>query len=422
MKSLSKILNILFLSAVLIGIPQFSFSVPEEISVQAGYLKAILAQADEAYFNRDESIMGNEAYDALRRRYDQLVADYPELAENAGVGAADERNTVPHQKPVLSLKKAYADSDVEAFIESCGTESLFCVEPKIDGLTIVLHYQNGVLVRALTRGDGKNGQDVTREAMAAGCVPTTLKGKPSSLCVRGELYFTQEAFEKLNARRASDGKKTLKSARSSASGTLRLYDYAEISRRGLSLSIYEWIESDLVPSTHQEAMAILWELGLPTIESVAVPADQLLGEIARLNGRRSGLPFETDGIVIKVNDRHRFNDMGATAHHPRAALARKYRSKPELTQLLRVEWSQSDAGKWTPVAHFVPVEMGGATLQSATLHNENHLRALDLRIGDWIQVIRAGGTVPEIIGVCTERRTGKEKPVPGIPEKESAEE
>ncbi|QBG47335.1 hypothetical protein EGM51_08015 [Verrucomicrobia bacterium S94] len=411
-KPRTEIISCFQLLIMLFCLARFSVAAPEEIKVQAGYLRAILAQADEAYFNRADPIMGNEAYDELRRRYEQLIADYPELAGEGGVGAVDPRNTVLHQKPVLSLKKAYTDEEVAAFIDTCGTRQYFCIEPKIDGLTIVLHYQNGVLVRALTRGDGEKGQDVTRAALAAGCIPTVLAEQPRELRVRGELFLTRAAFEKLNNRRAAQGQPRLKSARNSAAGTLRLADYAEISRRGLSLRIFEWIEGDGRPETHQKALERLRAFGLPTIESVAVPADQVPGEITRLNGRRSQWPYETDGIVIKVNDLDRYEELGATTHHPRGALARKYKHPPKLTKLLRIEWSQGETGKWTPIAHFEPVEMNGATVRSATLHNENHLRALDLRIGDWIQVIRAGGSVPEIIGVCTDRRTGKEKPVP----------
>ncbi|MDZ8117321.1 hypothetical protein [Pontiella agarivorans] len=401
---------------LLLIIPPSVEAVPEEIRVQAGHLKAILAQADEAYYNRDESIMGDEAYDVLRGRYEQLVADFPELADTPGVGATGEQSKIRHRKPVLSLKKAYSDDQVARFIKAAGTEALFCIEPKIDGMSLVLHYQNGILVRALTRGDGEKGSDVTRAVMAAGCVPTGLKGTVSDLSLRGELFFTHAAFEKLNSRRVKEGQAALKSARNSASGTMRLSDYAEIARRGLSFSIFEWIASDeLTPATHQEALELLWELGFSTVESTTVSADRVFEEITTLNGRRSILPYETDGIVIRINNRARFQEMGETARYPRGALARKYKSKPMITQLLRVEWSQGETGKWTPVAHFEPIEMEGATIRSATLHNEDYLHALDVRIGDWIQVIRAGGTVPEIIGICTDRRTGKETPVPAKP-------
>ncbi|VGO12135.1 DNA ligase [Pontiella desulfatans] len=421
MKPLSLHLNKLLLMGGLLLLPLPGLAVPAEIARQAECLRAILAQADDAYYNKHESIMGNEAYDALRRRHEELVQHYPELSVNTVVGAVDEGNGIPHAQPVLSLKKAYSDEDVEKFIAACGTNQTYCIEPKIDGLTVVLQYESGVLVRALTRGDGATGQDITKAVLAAGCVPPALTGAAANLSVRGELFLGKKAFSALNARRKEKGMPVLKSARNSASGTVRLTDYAEISRRGLDARVFEWIDGDLQPESHAESLALLWELGLPTIQSLQVPSDRVVGEIARLNGRLGGLPFETDGIVIKVDNRNRFTELGATAHHPRGALARKYKGHPVVTQLLRVEWSQGSTGKWTPVAHFAPIEMAGATVRSATLHNADHLRALDLRIGDWIQVIRAGGAVPEIVGVCTERRTGNETPVEDYPDSETDE-
>lgn len=417
MKRLKYHLNQCMAIVLLLGSPLLSGAAPDGVVQQAGHLRAILAQADDAYFNKHESIMGNAAYDALRRRYESLVARYPELGGTDAVGAVAGADAVPHTQPVLSLKKAYSDAGVEKFVGECGTNHLFCIEPKIDGLTVVLHYRNGVLVRALTRGDGTAGQDVTKAVLAAGCAPPELAGAEFDLCVRGELFLTKEAFSALNARRQQEGLPELKSARNTASGTLRLSDYAEVAHRRLSLRVFEWIEGGPQPDSHTQALALLWQLGFPTVESITVPGGRVVAEVGQLNRRRHALPYGTDGIVVRIDDRQRYTELGATAHHPRGALARKYKTRPIVTQLLRVEWSQGTSGKWTPVAHFAPVEMAGATVRSATLHNEDHLRALDLRIGDWIQVIRAGGAVPEIIGVCTDRRTGTEKTIPARPAK-----
>jgi DNA ligase (NAD+) len=171
-----------------------------------------------------------------------------------------------------------------------------------------------------------------------------------------------------------------------------------------------------MPATHTEALALVKSVGLPTIESRTVYAADVLPAIETLNQRRMELPFPTDGIVVRVDDHKTFERLGATSHHPRGALARKYKETPVETQLLSVEWTRGSTGKLTPVARFKPVEVQGATVQRATLHNLDHIRAMDLRIGDWIQVIRAGGTVPEIIGICPDRRTGKETPVPDPPQ------
>jgi DNA ligase (NAD+) len=167
-----------------------------------------------------------------------------------------------------------------------------------------------------------------------------------------------------------------------------------------------------MPSTHTEALALLKKTGLPVVQSLTVPSAGVLSAVESLNRQRAELPFETDGIVIKVNDLAVRERLGATAHHPRGAMARKYEDTPAQTRLLDVEWSRGATGKLTPVARFEPVEIQGATVQNATLHNLNYIRALDLKIGDWIFVTRSGGTVPEITGICPNRRTGLEISIP----------
>ncbi|MEN8255293.1 MAG: hypothetical protein ABFR33_07470 [Verrucomicrobiota bacterium] len=392
---------------------------PKPAEQQVGHLRTILRQADAAYHDNNASIMSDAAYDALRDQYDRLVSEYPELAKPPRVGApaTGAGSRIAHGTPILSLQKAYSNEAVERFLEKCGTNLLYCIEPKIDGLTVVLRYTNGLLVQALTRGDGKTGMDVTAAILAAGAVPSMLATAPAHLEIRAELFLAPVDFEALNRRRATTGKPPLKSPRNTAAGTLRLSDYAEVANRKLSIRIFGLIAMEPMPSTHTEALVWLKSLGLPTIESRPVDASDVRSAIADLNQRRPELPFPTDGVVVKVDDRTVFKCLGATSHHPRGALARKYREKPVETRLLGVEWTRGATGKTTPVAHFEPIEVQGATIQKATLHNLSHLRAMDLRIGDWIQVIRAGGSVPEIIGLCPGRRTGSEVPIPNPPEK-----
>jgi len=358
--------------------------------------------------------MSDAVYDALRRQYDQLQADYPELSAANPVGAPVKESVrrAAHDAPVLSLDKVYSDGAVSRFLQQTGTNLLYCIEPKIDGLTVVLRYRNGLLVQALTRGDGKTGMDITPALLASGAVPAALTNVPAQLDVRGEALLPLPAFEKLNRRRAENGRESLESPRNIASGTLMLTDYAEIARRSLEFQCFELLATDRMPATHGEALALLKKAGLPVVESATVPAMEILAAVENLNRRRAAFPFVTDGIVIKVNDLAVRDRLGATAHHPRSAIARKYEETPVQTRLLRVDWSRGVTGKLTPVARFEPVEMQGATVQSATLHNLEHIRAMDLKIGDWINVIRSGGTVPEITGICPERRTGRETSIP----------
>ena len=385
---------------------------PPAAEQQARALQTVLQQADEAYYNRHESMMSDAAYNAMRSQYDQLVTDYPELADERSVGAPTESRRVAHDSLVISLKKTYSNEGVRDFMERCGTNLLFCVEPKLDGLTVVLRYRNGLLVQALTRGDGKIGRNVTSAVLASGAVPLRIPQAPAKLVVRGEMILPLPAFEKLNRRRIAKGESALKSPRNTASGTLMLNDFSEIANRGLQFQCFELLETDFPPATHTESLALIKKFGLPVVESKTVPANDVLETIEDLNRRRRAFPFGTDGEVIKVDDLGVRDSLGATAHHPRGAIARKYKEVPIQTRLLAVEWTRGESGKFTPVALFEPVELQGATLQRATLHNLGYIRAMDLKIGDRIHVIRAGGSVPEIIGIVADLRDGSETEIP----------
>lgn len=399
---------------LLVSVELACLAAPLGIEQQAAALQTVLRQADNAYYNKHQSVMSDATYDSLRRRYDQLVVENPELAAANPVGFPVEESIrrVAHDAPVLSLDKVYSDKEVTHFLQQTGTNLLYCIEPKIDGLTVVLHYSNGLLVRALTRGDGKTGVDITPALLASGAAPAVLTNAPAQLDVRGEALISLPAFEKLNQRRIEGGLEPLKNPRNIASGTLMLVDYAEIAKRGLELQCFELLATENMPATQPEALALLEKAGLPVVESVTVSAMEVLAAVEKLNRRRAAFPFVTDGIVIKVNDFAVRARLGATAHHPRSAIARKYEETPVQTKLLAVDWSRGATGKMTPVARFEPIEIQGATVQSATLHSLEHLRAMDLQIGDRINVIRSGGTVPEITGNCPERRTGSETAIP----------
>jgi DNA ligase (NAD+) len=400
---------------VLIVLIQLTCSAaPHPAEQQAKQLHKILQQADDAYYNQHHSLMSDAAYDALRSQYDRLIKQYPELKTDLSVGIppTEPANHVDHTSPILSLEKAYTPEAVESFLIKCGTNLLYGIEPKIDGLTVILSYKDGLLAQALTRGDGKTGIEITAAILASGVVPSELILAPARLTVRGEIFISHSAFKALNQRRVESGKPLLKSPRNTAAGTLRLKDYSEIANRKLSLQIFELIHSDLMPATQIEALALIESAGLPVIQSHAVTAAEVHATIANLNEQKQSHPFQTDGIVIKVNDRAVFEHLGTTAHHPRGALARKYKETPIKTRLLKVSWTRGKTGKITPIGHFEPVEIHGAMLQKATLHNLDYIRALDLKIGDCIQVIRAGGSIPEIIGNCPDRRTGRETTIP----------
>lgn len=384
---------------------------PPAVEQQADNLRTLLHQADEAYYNQGTSLMSDAAYDALREQYDRLISRYPELTNAPSIGAtpADASRRIPHTAPVLSLQKATTDAAVDSFIEKCGRDLLYCVEPKIDGLTVVLRYRNGLLTQALTRGDGKSGTDITTAVLASGAVPVVLTNAPSLLDVRGEAFLPLAAFGALNQRRAQAGESALKSPRNTASGTLQLDNVSEIAARGLRIQIFDLLATEPMPATHTEALALIRRTGLPVVESHTVSGKQTMAVANELLHQPA--LYQTDGVVIKVDDRAIFEALGATAHHPRGAIARKIKETPVETRLLRIEWTD----KQTPIAHFEPVELHGATIQKATLHNLDRLRAMDLMLGDVLLVIRAGGSVPEIIGRSPGKRTGNERPIPDPP-------
>lgn len=387
------------------------YATPQSMVRRAENMRAVLEQADDAYYNKNQPIMSDEAYDALRAEYEQWIEQHPQLTTTPRVGAPVKQERIEHTCPVLSLQKAYSDEAIETFIQKCGQTQRYCVEPKIDGVSLVLYYRHGVLSQALTRGDGKAGMDVTSVVLASGAVPLKLI-TPQTWIVRGEMFIPITAFNQLNRRRADNKNAPLKSPRNTTAGTLRLLDYGEIARRSLQFLAFELVQADPLPTTHNEALAWMESAGLPVIESRTVRATEVLATVHTVNRIRARYPFQSDGIVIKINNRALFNRLGATSHHPHGALARKYRQKPTITRLLSVDWQRGATGVLTPIAHFEPIAIGGATLQKATLHNEAYIQALDLKIGDWIKVIRAGDTIPAIIGNLPARRTGQEVDIP----------
>ena len=395
-------------------VAHLSFGAPPEVELRAAQMRSMLRQADEAYYQRAEPIMADVAYDALRAQYEQLRETYSELPEYSAVGAPEPEaeSTVVHVCPVLSLKKAYTDTEVESFVAECGAEAKYCVEPKMDGVSVVLRYENGLLTQAATRGDGRTGRDITAQVSVSGAVPMQLTNAPALLVVRGELFMTFSDFDALNVQREQEGEPLLKSPRNTVAGTLRMKDLSCVMPRKLSFCAFEVCAADSVPMTHSGGLSQIATYGLPIVYCCQVSGSEVLSAIAEMNLRRADLPFPTDGIVVCLDSRAAYEQMGTTARWPNGALARKYKPVPVETRLLSVEWMQGATGRLTPVACFEPVNVDGAVLQRASLYNLEHLRALDLMMGDRILVVRSGGAIPTIIGRGPGSRSGDEKPIP----------
>ena len=388
-------------------IPGLNASVPSEIETQFLGLRQVLQQADEAYFNQNRSLMSDDAYDALQNALADLIKRYPALNTlEAPAFPTDSRNRITHAKPVLSLKKVYTDAELAAFCESISTtnpaEKHFLIEPKIDGASIVIHYQNGRLVQAVTRGDSLSGVEVTPVILASGALPLELKNAPARLALRGEAYIDKNHFNSLNHEQETQGKQPYRHARNLASGTLMLEDFAEVLKRGLQIRFFECLNArELGYSNDTEALQFLQQLGLPVVEfGRCESSNEVILYLQQHNPLRKDFDFETDGWVVKVDDLQLRQDLGATQKYPRWAMARKYRSVPVITTVIEIEHSISENGTITPVAILEPVEIGGATVRRASLHSEKFMTSLGIHPGSRVKVIRAGGVTPEIVGLA----------------------
>lgn len=394
-----------FLLLLLVAPTSVSASAPEEVLTQFKGIKQVLEQADKVYYQEHHSMMSDEAYDYLRSYHDQLLDEFPELETyEAPLFVDGRKQKVPHRKPVLSLKKAYSDEEILKFCSKIGSEERFLVEPKIDGASIIIEYLNRRLVKAVTRGNSLQGVDVTTVLLASGSLPLVLEKAPKQLQLRGEAYISKDDFVRLNQLRQNTGKDPFSSARNTASGTLMLKDFVEVRSRGLRVLIFEVRNGlELGIESHSDALEMVGKWGLPVVDFNSSSSPQrLLAILENENQNRLELPYDIDGFVIKVDDLNLRNQLGSTQKYPRWAIARKYRSEPVVTKVLAIEYSISDKGRKTPVAILSPIKIGGATIQRASLHSDAIVEAMGIQAGSKVKVIRAGGVIPEIVGLAND--------------------
>lgn len=414
----------------------------EGVVQEALRLAAVLAGHNRAYYQESAPTVSDAEYDALKSELKGLVEGHPWLGDLSSVeealGVGDDRTRgfrkVLHSVPMLSLDNGYSYDEVRDFVAGivaeypgCG----FCVELKFDGVAIAVHYDGGRFVRAVTRGDGRQGDDVTENVRALGCIPLELVGSgfPSRVEVRGELYMPYVSFEALNALAEEGGEasgyRAFVNPRNAASGTLKLLprvrvgrgtdgealgmaEYrarreldAELARRGLRASLYHLVGGEELVGTHAGALELMRGWGLPVDGHFeeCMDAESVIGVIDRWGGERAGVGFDTDGAVIKVNDLEVRGALGSTARAPRWALAYKYPAERSETVLEDVIFQVGRTGAVTPVACLSPVYVSGVTVRRATLHNSDYLSELDLHYGDRVQVERAGEVIPKVLGV-----------------------
>ena len=385
------------------------------------------------YYNEDNPIISDMEYDALMRELKQLEQEYPELLKNEENGessptekiggtASEKFSKVRHRVPMLSLSNTYNISEIEDFdkrikkiilsenIKNHSKELEYILELKLDGLSISLIYENGVLVQAVTRGDGQVGEDVTENIMEIKTIPKKLK-KNVSLEVRGEIILPISSFNRINQEREDDGEDVFANPRNAASGTIRQLDKTIVAERGLDCYLYYLVNAENYGiNTHLESIEYIEKLGFKTTKIFEKYTDfkELEKSIEKWHNDRKKLDYETDGLVIKVNNFALYETLGYTTKSPRWAIAYKFPAEQVKTKLLDVTFQVGRTGVITPVAELEAVNLSGSVVKRASLHNFDEIRRKDIKIGDNVIVEKAAEIIPQVVNVVFDDRTGQE--------------
>lgn len=396
---------------------------------EAEKLRREIRHNEYLYYVLDAPEITDAEYDRMMLRLRELETRYPDSipadspTQRVGGRASSQFTEVRHLEPLLSLGNVFSAEELRAFDERvrsglpAGSKVEYVMEPKIDGLACSLIYENGKLVRAATRGDGVVGENVTANVRTIRSIPLTLKvpegeAVPELLDVRGEVYMPRQAFMRLNEQRAERGESEFANPRNAAAGSLRQLDPQVTASRSLSFFAYYLVGEGAQPK-HSESLALLARYGFKVSENYKVVEniDEAIKYIGDFNELRQGLSYDTDGAVIKVNDVYQQRILGATGKDPRWATAYKYPPEQAETTLEDIDWRVGRTGVLTPTAVLTPVKLSGSVISRATLHNEDFIRAKDIRIGDRVIINKAGEIIPEVLRVVAEKRTGYEKEV-----------
>ncbi len=399
------------------------------VRAEATALREQIARANRAYYELDAPELSDAEWDRLFRRLQEIEAEYPELAtadsptRRVGGTPATHLPKHTHLRPMLSLANAFSDDELRAWEEknarlaAAVVSGGYTVEVKIDGTAICLTYANGKLLIGATRGNGAVGEDVTANLRTITDIPLALNGDdwPALMEVRGEVYFPAEAFRKLNARRLQEGDEPFANPRNAAAGGLRQLDPSTTRARRLRAFTFQVVPIDgtIAATTHHAMLATLERWGFQVEPHHARCADlaAAIARIGELEAILPSLPFGADGVVVKVDRRDLQEELGTISdREPRWAIARKFAPEVAITRLLAIHVNVGRTGALAPFADLEPVELGGVTISSATLHNDEIVAQKDVRVGDWVEVVRAGEVIPKILGPLRERRTGNEVP------------
>lgn len=394
------------------------------IQEQIRQLREELNKHNYKYYVLDDPEISDYEFDQKLKKLQELEAAHPEFfdpnspTQRVGGAVTKHFETVRHRYPMYSLENSYSKQDLidwekrmERLIDGKVT---FACELKYDGASISLTYENGKFVRAVTRGDGIQGDDVTANVRTIRSVPMQLSGDfPDFFEIRGEIILPFDGFEEMNRERVQAGEEPFRNPRNTASGSLKLQDSAEVAKRPLDCFLYSVVSDNLEIATQFEVLekARSWGFKVPDTARLAAGMEEVLDFVAYWDIHRSGLPYETDGVVIKVNDLYQQEELGFTAKSPRWAMAYKFKAKEAATVLEKITYQVGRTGAITPVANLEPVELDGTTVKRASLHNADQIEKLDVREGDTVYVEKGGDIIPKITGVDLTRRDPESKPV-----------
>ena len=398
------------------------------IEKQINALRDEIRRHEDLYYLEDNPEISDEEYDVLIEKLRKLEQQHPALittdspTQRVGGRPAEGFPEFVHRRPMLSLDNSYNIDELRAFDARCrklaGERRIeYVAELKIDGLSLSIHYDNGVFVRGVTRGDGTRGEDVTSNVRTIRSIPLKLRDDAKRVAaeieVRGEAYLSRKVFEKINHEREDEGEARFANPRNAAAGTLRQLDPSITARRRLGMFAYDVLAGERKAfDTHWEALNWLETAGLRVNTNRAL-CDSIEGVIEFCNemeAKREELDYEIDGVVVKINSTAMQEDFGATGKAPRWAIAYKYPARQATTRVNDIIVSVGRTGALTPVAMLEPVPLGGVTVSRSTLHNEDEIRRLGLKIGDWVLIERGGDVIPKVLKVSESKRTGKEKP------------
>ena len=386
-------------------------------------LEQYLEQCNYQYYVENNPTISDFEFDALLRELQDLETLYPEEADpnsptrRVGSDLTSEFESVEHRYAMQSLANTYSSEELGEWIDRITREVSdveFVCELKFDGTAISLCYENGVLQRAVTRGDGKRGDDVTNNVRTIGSVPMKLRGEgyPSLFEIRGEIYMPYASFDRLNREREAAGEAPMANPRNAAAGTLKQQSSQVVARRGLDCTLYHIAGDDLPFTTHIENLEAARTWGFKVSEHMKVcrTRQEIEEFIAYWDTERKNLPFATDGIVIKVNSYAQQRTLGSTAKAPRWAVAYKFQAERALTRLVSVDFQVGRTGAVTPVANLEPVQLAGTVVKRASIHNADQIAALDIRLGDMVYVEKGGEIIPKITEVELSERPADSKP------------